>query len=104
MKMGSCNSLSGIVARGRINVIIRTDGTVAPCFPMYPSSFDWGNIDAHKFEAKQLAAMKSTCQWHCFPTLNHNLAYCYNDARVIRFVWTNLVKNKMKGGARSFDH
>ncbi len=48
--------------------------------------------------------MKATCQQHCFSTLNHNLAYCYNDARVIRFVWTNLVKNKMQGGARSFDH
>jgi hypothetical protein len=71
---------------------------------MYPSSFDWGNIDGHKFEAKQLTAMKATCQQHCFSTLNHNLAYCYNDARVIRFVWANLVKNKMQGGARSFDH
>jgi hypothetical protein len=30
-------------------------------------------------------------------------AYCYNDARVIKFVWTNLVKNRMKGGARSFE-
>jgi len=47
--------------------------------------------------------MKKTCQQHCFSTLNHNLAYCYNDARVIKFVWTNLVKNRMKGGARSFE-
>jgi MoaA/NifB/PqqE/SkfB family radical SAM enzyme len=89
---------------GQNNVIIRTDGTVAPCFPMYASSYDWGNIDGHKFEAKQLASMKTTCQRHCFSTLNHNLAYCYNDARVIRFVWTNLIKHRMKGGARSFDH
>jgi radical SAM protein with 4Fe4S-binding SPASM domain len=88
---------------GQNNVIIRTDGTVAPCFPMYPSTHDWGNIDGHKFEAKQLAGMKNTCQQHCFSTLNHNLAYCYNDARVIKFVWTNLVKNRMKGGARSFE-
>src|SRR5262249_28373055 len=28
---------------GQNNVIIRTDGTVAPCFPMYGSTFDWGN-------------------------------------------------------------
>jgi hypothetical protein len=47
--------------------------------------------------------MKKTCQQHCFSTLNHNLAYCYNDARVIKFVWTNLVKNRMQGGARSFE-
>ena len=65
--------------------------------------FDWGNIDGHNFEAKQLASMKKTCQQHCFSTLNHNLAYCYNDARVIKFVWTNLVKNRMNGGARSFE-
>ena len=89
---------------GQNNVIIRTDGTVAPCFPMYPSSFDWGNIEHHKFERNQLESMKSTCQRHCFSTLNHNLSYCYNDARVIRFVWTNLVKKRAKGGAQSFDH
>ncbi|MBS1852918.1 MAG: radical SAM protein [Acidobacteria bacterium] len=88
---------------GQNNVIIRTDGTVAPCFPMYPSTFDWGNIDRHKFAAPQLADMKKTCQQHCFSTLNHNLAYCYNDARVIKFVWTNLVKNRMRGGARGFE-
>jgi MoaA/NifB/PqqE/SkfB family radical SAM enzyme len=89
---------------GQNNVIVRTDGTVAPCFPMYPSTYDWGNIDEPKFDGKELAKMKKTCQRHCFSTLNHNLAYCYNDARVIRFVWANLVKNRMKGGAQSFDH
>src|SRR6201987_1317959 len=87
---------------GQNNVIIRTDGTVAPCFPMYGATYDWGNIDQHKFDDGQLTAMKKTCQQHCFSTLNHNLAYCYNDARVIKFVWTQLVTNRMKGGARSF--
>jgi MoaA/NifB/PqqE/SkfB family radical SAM enzyme len=88
---------------GQNNVIIRTDGTVAPCFPMYASTHDWGNIDEHKFNDGQLQGMKSTCQQHCFSTLNHNLAYCYNDARVIKFVWKNLVTNRMQGGARSFE-
>jgi radical SAM protein with 4Fe4S-binding SPASM domain len=62
---------------GQNNVIIRTDGTVAPCFPMYASPFDWGNIDHPKFDNAQLADMKESCQRHCFSTLNHNLAYCY---------------------------
>lgn len=88
---------------GRNNVIIRTDGTVAPCFPMYASPFDWGNIDKPKFDDGQLTEMKKSCQRHCFSTLNHNLAYCYDDSRVIKFVWIQLVKNRMKGGARSFD-
>jgi radical SAM protein with 4Fe4S-binding SPASM domain len=88
---------------GQNNVIIRTDGTVAPCFPMYGSSFDWGNIEAPKFDARQLQQMKNTCQRHCFSTLNHNLGYCYNDARVIKWVWKQAVTNKLQGGARSFE-
>jgi hypothetical protein len=46
--------------------------------------------------------MKSTCQQHCFSTLNHNLAHCYNDARVIKWLWTN-AKNRFLGGVRSFE-
>jgi hypothetical protein len=36
-------------------------------------------------------------------TLNHNLGYCYNDARGIKWVWTQIVTNRMQGGARSFE-
>ena len=46
--------------------------------------------------------MKKTCQKHCFSTLNHNLAYCYNDARVIKWMWEN-VKRGFRGGLRSFE-
>jgi len=87
---------------GENNVIIRTDGTVGPCFPMYSATYDWGAIEAPKFDKAQLKAMKQTCQKHCFSTLNHNLAYCYNDARAIKWVWKQVVTNRMKGGARSF--
>jgi MoaA/NifB/PqqE/SkfB family radical SAM enzyme len=88
---------------GQNNVIIRTDGTVAPCFPMYGATYDWGNIDQPRFDQQQLAGMKKTCQQHCFSTLNHNLAYCYNDARVIKWLWSNVIKNKFQGGVRSFE-
>jgi hypothetical protein len=64
---------------------------------MYPATYDWGTIEGHNFERDSLATMKKTCQQHCFSTI----AYCYNDARVIKVVWTNLVINKMKGGAQS---
>ncbi len=87
---------------GQNNVIIRTDGTGAPCFPMYSATHDWGNIDQFSFECEQLNDMKKTCQKHCFSTLNHNLAYCYNDARVIKWIW-NHVKRGFRGGARSFE-
>jgi len=88
---------------GHNNVIIRTDGTVAPCFPMYGSTFDWGNIDQPNLDQQQLSTMKSSCQRHCFSTLNHNLAYCYNDARVIKWLWSSVIKNRFQGGVRSFE-
>ena len=87
---------------GQNNVIVRTDGTVAPCFPMYAASYDWGNVDHPKFEGQQLQEMKKTCQRHCFSTLNHNLAYCYNDARVLKWLWKQ-AKNGFGTGARSFE-
>ena len=87
---------------GQNNVIVRTDGTVAPCFPMYAATHDWGTIEGHKFDRAQLRGMKKTCEKHCFSTLNHNLGYCYNDARVIKWLWQQ-VRNGLNGGARSFE-
>jgi MoaA/NifB/PqqE/SkfB family radical SAM enzyme len=79
---------------GHNSIIIRTDGTLAPCFPMYSATYDWGVVGDHKFEAGQLNEMKQTCQQHCFSTLNHNLAYCYKASRAIK--WT------LKQAARGF--
>ena len=87
---------------GQNNVVIRTDGTLAPCFPLYPATVDWGNIDELKFQHEQLSNMKQICQRHCFSTLNHNLAYCYNDARVIKWLWQQ-AKRGFRGGAKSFE-
>ncbi len=71
---------------GQNTLIIRTDGTLAPCFPMYNELYDWGTVENHKFDRQQLGALKQECQPHCFSTLNHIVAYCYNDARVIRWL------------------
>jgi MoaA/NifB/PqqE/SkfB family radical SAM enzyme len=71
---------------GENSLIIRTDGTLAPCFPMYTATHDWGRIGAHAFERTQLDGMKPVCQRHCFSTLNHNLGYCYNDMRAIKWL------------------
>ena len=87
---------------GQNNVIVRTNGTVGPCFPMYSATYDWGTIDGHKFDTRQLGEMKKTCEQHCFSTLNHNLGYCYNDARVLKWIWKQ-VRNGCKGGVHSFE-
>lgn len=86
---------------GMNSLIVRTDGTLAPCFPMYNAGYDWGVIEDHKFEREQLREMKKSCQPHCFSTLNHILAFCYNDARVIKY----LVKHALNRfqGAENFD-
>ena len=78
---------------GENSMIIRTDGTLSPCFPMYSATYDWGLVGHHRFEARQLDAMKQSCQPHCFSTLNHNLAYCYKASRAIR--WT--LKQALRG-------
>jgi MoaA/NifB/PqqE/SkfB family radical SAM enzyme len=87
---------------GQNNVIIRVDGSLAPCFPMYSATYDWGVIEKHKFEVKQLDEMKQECQKHCFSTLNHNLAFCYNDRRVIKWVLRQAARG-FQGVTGSFD-
>ena len=87
---------------GQNSLIIRTDGTLAPCFPMYSAKYDWGTVGHLKFEIPQLDQMKESCQTHCFSTLNHNLAYCYNDARVIRWVARQALRG-FQGVSGSFD-
>jgi len=72
---------------GLNSIIIRTDGTLAPCFPMYSAAHDWGTIEAPKMDCGQLKQMKRECENSCFSTLNHILAFCYNDTRVIRWLF-----------------
>ncbi len=87
---------------GQNNVVIRTDGTIAPCFPLYTATYDWGNIEDLRFNFNHLKIIKEVCQRHCFSTLNHNLAYCYNDARVIKWLWEQ-AKRGFGSGTRSFE-
>lgn len=71
---------------GQNSLIIRTDGTLAPCFPLYSATYDWGVAERPRFDPNQLSSMKQTCQPHCFSTLNHNLAYCFKAQRAIKWL------------------
>jgi MoaA/NifB/PqqE/SkfB family radical SAM enzyme len=71
---------------GQNSIVIRVDGTLAPCFPVYNTEYDWGTIEYPKFDTEQLRRMKLQCEGECFSTLNHILAFCYNDGRVIRWL------------------
>jgi MoaA/NifB/PqqE/SkfB family radical SAM enzyme len=72
---------------GQNTLIIRVDGTLAPCFPMYSATHDWGVVGSPRFDTAQLDTMKADCQRHCFSTLNHIVGYCYNDRRVIQWMF-----------------
>lgn len=87
---------------GQNSLIIRVDGTLAPCFPLYSANYDWGTIENQKFDVRQLGKMKQSCQRHCFSTLNHNLGYCYDDARAIRWVWRQ-ARRGFQGVTGSFE-
>jgi hypothetical protein len=69
-------------------MIIRVDGTLAPCFPMFTASYGWSVSGSHKLKTKRLDHQKKTT--HCFSSLNHILVLCYNDQRVIKYFFKQL--------------
>jgi MoaA/NifB/PqqE/SkfB family radical SAM enzyme len=86
---------------GQNSLIIRTDGTLAPCFPMYSATHDWGVVGAHKFEVKQLDDMKVDCTKHCLSTCNYILGYCYDTLRVMTWA-AKQAMHGFKGATGSF--
>jgi MoaA/NifB/PqqE/SkfB family radical SAM enzyme len=87
---------------GQNSLIIRTDGTLAPCFPMYSATHDWGTVENHKFDVAQLDHMKKTCVKHCLSTCNYILAYCYDTKRVLKWILKQ-ARNGFRGATGSFD-
>jgi MoaA/NifB/PqqE/SkfB family radical SAM enzyme len=71
---------------GENSCLIRTDGTVAPCFPMYSATYDWGTIENPKFNRPQLHEMKHGCNTHCLSTTQYVLGHYYNNQTVLRWI------------------
>ncbi len=86
---------------GQNSLIIRTDGTLAPCFPMYSATHDWGTIGNHKFDVGQLTEMKKDCSKHCLSTCNYILGYCYDTRRVLTWA-AKQAMHGFKGATGSF--
>lgn len=87
---------------GQNSLIIRTDGTLAPCFPTYSATYDWGTVGHHKFDVKQLDEMKKTCTTKCLSTCNYILAYCYDTKRVVKW-GLKQARHGFRGATGSFD-
>lgn len=86
---------------GHNSLVIRTDGTLAPCFPMYSAQYDWGTIENPKFDFQQLDEMKKKCNSHCLSTCQYVLGHYYNNQRVLRWI----IKQALHGlsGLRNLD-
>ena len=72
------------------------------CFPMYSSGCNWGVVGKPKFDSNGLTELKRGCQPHCFSTLNHNLAYCYDAGRAFRWMLKQALSG-FQGTTGSFD-
>jgi MoaA/NifB/PqqE/SkfB family radical SAM enzyme len=86
---------------GQNTLIVREDGTLAPCFPTYGASYDWGSVEEPKFELVQLDEMKKSCNTTCFSTLNSIVGHCYDDMRVVKWL-AKQAKNGFRGVTGSF--
>jgi MoaA/NifB/PqqE/SkfB family radical SAM enzyme len=86
---------------GQNSLIIRTDGSLAPCFPMYSATHNWGTVGNHNFDVKQLDDMKQECTKHCLSTCNYILGYCYYNMRVITWGMKQALHG-FKGATGSF--
>jgi len=72
---------------GELTMVIRLDGTFAPCFEMYGSSENWGSLDeGPKFDPERLKKLKSTCNTHCLSTCNFQ-AYHYSKSFIYSLQW-----------------
>ena len=71
---------------GQNTLIIREDGTLAPCFPMYGATHDWGQVENEYFDLVQLNEMKKSCNSTCYSTLNSIVGHCYSDVRLIKWM------------------
>lgn len=60
------------------SLVIRIDGTLAPCFELYSSEKDWGRISEPKFDPGELKAQLKECNGKCLSTCNYQVYYYYD--------------------------
>jgi len=67
---------------GELSMIMRLDGSFAPCFELYGDSEDWGSIYAGaKFDVEKLAERKQGCSPHCLSTCNFQVTHYTRSLR-----------------------
>jgi radical SAM protein with 4Fe4S-binding SPASM domain len=72
---------------GKYSMVIRLDGSFTPCFELYGTDEDWGNIyDGHKFDPEKLARLKQKCSPHCLSTCNFQVSH-YSSSLIYSVQW-----------------
>ncbi len=71
---------------GQNGALIRTDGTLSPCFDMICYEHDWGRIGQPRFDQAELAELKKRCMSLCSSTCFHTMGFYYKLAAVPEWV------------------
>jgi MoaA/NifB/PqqE/SkfB family radical SAM enzyme len=72
---------------GNLSLVIRLDGSFAPCFELYGSDEDWGNIyEGPKFDPDRLSKIKMRCTPTCLSTCNFQVCH-YSSSFLYTFQW-----------------
>jgi MoaA/NifB/PqqE/SkfB family radical SAM enzyme len=90
-----------ICRAGQSSVIVRLDGTLAPCFTYYSDTTDWGTIGDPRIDRAQLDGLKKTCTAHCLSTCQHTLGYAYDASHALRWL-VKQARNGFRGVTGSF--
>lgn len=78
---------------GHNSLVIRIDGTLAPCFELYASEKDWGRIYAPKFDNETLGAQIQECNHKCLSTCNYQVSHYYDTyGRGLQWVFKHFHK------------
>jgi len=72
---------------GQLSLIIRPDGSFAPCFELYGENEDWGDIyTGPKFDPAELTVRKKKCSPQCLSTCNYQVTH-YTQSSRYWFQW-----------------
>ena len=72
---------------GELTMIIRLDGSFAPCFELYGADEDWGNIyGGPQFDLAKLRNQKKECSPHCLSTCNYQVNH-YTRGMLYSLQW-----------------
>jgi len=98
---GMVNSIAHLQAfkdrmRGKMNVwdcraghngaLIRTDGTLAPCFDLMSYDFDWGRIWEPNFDEEKLRELKKDCVPFCSSTCFYTMGHYYKTRMAYEWI------------------